>query len=392
MFYASFGLLSIVIHIIINYEIMKIPKSSDGVVKRRYRSFLFGVLIYYVSDVLWGFLYDARIVPFVYADTVVYFAAMGLSLFLWMRFIDAYTDNKSIWSKILTLSGWMIFCFQIVMLIVNIFTSYMFYFDKDGEYFPMPGRYIALTLQVVLFILLSVYTMVLSIKEKDLSAQRYRAIAVSGLVMTGFIIFQTQFPLLPFYAIGCLIATCIIHTFVVAGDKAKMNLKYGSVKQLAYRDALTNVKNNNAYTEAKDSLDIRIHDEVLEELGIAVFDVNDLKLVNDTMGHDEGDRYLREACSMICNVFKHSPVYRVGGDEFVVLLEGEDYQNREMLMEEFDKKVEENLQNGGAVVSGGMDVFVPGDDFGFDSVFRRADARMYERKTQLKKKKEDKNE
>ena len=143
MFYASFGLLSIVIHIIINYEILKIPKSSDGVVKRRYRSFLLGVLFYYVSDVLWGFLYDTKNVPLVYADTVLYFATMGLSLFLWMRFIDSYTNNKTFWSKILTFSGWMIFCFQIVMLGVNVFTSYMFYFDKDGIYVPMPGRYIA---------------------------------------------------------------------------------------------------------------------------------------------------------------------------------------------------------------------------------------------------------
>lgn len=385
MFYASFGLLSIVIHIIINYEIiLKLPKSSDSAVKRRYRSFLFGVFIYYVSDVLWGFLYDSKIVSLVYADTVVYFAAMGLSLFLWMRFIDAYTNSKSTWSRILTYSGWMIFCFQIVMLIVNMFTSYMFYFDKEGAYYPMPGRYIALMLQVILFILLSVYTMVLSIKEKDLAAQRYRAIAVSGLVMTGFIILQTLFPLLPFYAIGCLIATCIIHTFVTAGDRAKMDQKYGSVKQLAYRDALTDVKNYHAYTEAKESLNIRIHDEALEELGIAVFDVNDLKIVNDTMGHDEGDRYLRESSSIICNVFKHSPVYRVGGDEFVALLEGEDYANRVTLMEEFDRRVEESLKTGGAVVSGGMDVYLPGNDFGYDSVFRRADAKMYERKKQLK--------
>ena len=387
MFYASFGLLSIVIHIIINYEILKIPKSSDGVVKRRYRSFLLGVLFYYASDVLWGFLYDTKNVPLVYADTVLYFATMGLSLFLWMRFIDSYTNNKTFWSKILTFSGWMIFCFQIVMLGVNVFTSYMFYFEPDGEYFPMPGRYIALGLQVMLFVVLSIYTLVLSIKEKDLVAQRYRAISVSGMVMTGFIVLQTLFPLLPFYAIGCLIATCIIHTFVAAGDRAKMDQKYGSVKQMAYKDALTNVKNNNAFTEAKDSLDIRIHDEALEELGIGVFDVNDLKLVNDTLGHDEGDRYLRESCSIICNVFKHSPVYRVGGDEFVVLLEGEDYKNREFLMADFDKQVEEHLKNGGAVVSGGMDVYNPGYDFGFDSVFRRADAKMYERKTELKKKK-----
>ena len=57
--------------------------------------------------------------------------------------------------------------------------------------------------------------------------------------------------------------------------------------------------------------------------------MNSLKLINDTQGHEAGDSYLIRACHLICNSFKHSPVYRIGGDEFVAILSGDDYDNRE---------------------------------------------------------------
>lgn len=52
-----------------------------------------------------------------------------------------------------------------------------------------------------------------------------------------------------------------------------------------------------------------------------VFDINNLKIINDTLGHDFGDILIIDSCKLICKVFKRSPVYRIGGDEFVVILE-----------------------------------------------------------------------
>ena len=60
------------------------------------------------------------------------------------------------------------------------------------------------------------------------------------------------------------------------------------------------------------------------EFAIALCDVNGLKIVNDTQGHKTGDMYIRDAAKLICETFEHSPVFRVGGDEFVVVY---DYQN-----------------------------------------------------------------
>ncbi len=385
MYYASFGILAIIIHIIINFEAIRYPLNGDNIVKRRYRSFLWGIMSYYVSDVLWGFLYDTKIVPLVYADTVLYFWTLGLSLFLWMRFTVAFLNKNDIFSKILSYTGWSIFVFEIVTIIVNFFIPIMFAFESDGEYKPMQARYIALGLKFMLFVVMAVYTLIIAVKEENRRGKlHHRAMGFSGLVMSVFIVLQAIYPLLPFYAIGCLIANCIIHTYVEVDDKVLQARELGSVKKIAYKDVLTDVKNANAYTEAKAGYEEKIHDKVIKELGIVVFDLNNLKKVNDTLGHEAGDKYLKASSKLICGIFKHSPVYRIGGDEFVALLEREDYQNRENLLDEFNKIIENNMRDGGAVIAAGMDVYLPNVDFGFDEIFERADTKMYSRKKQLK--------
>ena len=385
MYYASFGILAIVIHIIINFEAIRYPIKGENIAKRRYRSFLWGIMFYYIADVLWGFLYDTRIVPLVYADTVLYFLTLGLSLFLWMRFTVAFLNKKNVLCEILTYTGWSIFVFEIATIIVNFFIPIMFAFESDGEYKPMQARYIALALKFLLFVIMAVYTLIIAVKEEGRSGKlHHRAISLSGFVMSGFIVLQALYPLLPFYAIGCLIANCIIHTYVEVDDKVLQARELGSVKKKAYKDALTDVKNTNAYTESKAIYEEKIHDKVITELGIVVFDLNNLKKVNDTLGHEAGDKYLKASSKLICSIYKHSPIFRIGGDEFVALLEGEDYENREILFDKFNETIETNMRDGGAVIAAGMDVYLPDTDFGFDEIFERADTKMYSRKKQLK--------
>lgn len=70
---------------------------------------------------------------------------------------------------------------------------------------------------------------------------------------------------------------------------------------------------------------------------IVMFDVNDLKKINDTAGHQAGDQYLCEACKIICDIFKRSPVFRVGGDEFAVIAQNNDYTCLEEHLREVDE-------------------------------------------------------
>ncbi len=385
MYYASFGLLAIVIHIIINFEAArKYNADSEIPGKKQYRLFLFGLLFYYVSDVLWGFMYDTGIVALAYADTVLYFFSMGLSILLWTKFTVAYLDRQNVFSRILTYAGWGIYLFEIVTLIVNIYVPIMFAFMPDGEYIPGSARYINLGIQFILFVILAAYTTFISLRTEGQTKLHYRAISFSGIVMSIFIVLQTLDPFLPYYAIGCLIANCLVHTFVEVDDKVNRDKELGSVRKIAYKDALTNVKNANAYKEIKNDYDERIRNKEINELGIVVFDLNNLKMVNDNLGHEAGDRCIRESGKLICSIYKHSPVFRIGGDEFVALLEGEDYTNREALLSVFNAQIDYNVKKGGVVVASGMAIYNPERDMGFDKVFERADIRMYDRKKALK--------
>ena len=160
MYYSSFGALAIVLHFIINYDFLKkTSRDQTTIVRTRYRYFLFGIVLYYVSDVLWGMLHELRIVPLVYADTVLYFFSMVLSVLLWTRFVVVYLDVKKGFSRFLIYAGWAIFTYELIMLIVNFFIPVVFYFNEAGDYFPHQARYITLATQTLLFFISSVCIM-----------------------------------------------------------------------------------------------------------------------------------------------------------------------------------------------------------------------------------------
>lgn len=378
-------MLALAVHVIINIrDLYKLPEDATRV-QRRYRHFLYGLICYYTADILWGILYGWRIIPLAYFDTAMFFATMGLTVFLWMRYIVSFLDHKSIFTTVLEYCGAGIFAFQILALVVNLFHPIVFYFDETKEYIPLQTRYIMLTLQVVLFAATAIYPLIRSIRiSKRKDRLHHLAVGLSGVVMTVFIVLQMKDPFMPLYAVGCLVATSIIHAFVEMDEKEERDRQLGSVKRMAYKDPLTNVKNITAYTEAKSFFDNLIKEGELKDFGVIVFDLNNLKTVNDTRGHDAGDKYIQRACRLICNTFKHSPVYRIGGDEFVAFLEGEDYQHRVELIESFNSKIENNVKNGGVIVSEGLDVFDPEHDHDYDEIFERADRKMYERKKKLK--------
>ncbi len=163
----------------------------------------------------------------------------------------------------------------------------------------------------------------------------------------------------------------------------------GVISEKAYRDTLTGVGSKAAYVKKAAELN--------EEIGsggnafaLVMADMNDLKKINDEYGHKAGDSYIRGCCHIICETFKHSPVYRIGGDEFVVLLQGQDHENREELLEtvktvyneSFADTDKEPWMRFSAAV--GMAELTDDDD-NIEQVFRRADESMYSEKKKFKK-------
>ena len=180
-------------------------------------------------------------------------------------------------------------------------------------------------------------------------------------------------------------------------QKAELNLRdmneqMGQLSKETYTDPLTGVGSKAAYAKKLEELNesIRNKKESLE-FAMVMVDINYLKTINDKHGHDAGDRYLQECCRMICDTFKHSPVYRVGGDEFVAVLLGQDFQKRKEKTDQLKAAYEKSLSNThvspwlrcSAAVGMAEYVYF---DYSAETVFRRADKAMYDNKTQIKKK------
>lgn len=155
-------------------------------------------------------------------------------------------------------------------------------------------------------------------------------------------------------------------------------------RTVAFTDPLTGVKSKHAFAVREGQMETQIVEDQEGAFGLIVCDVNGLKKINDTLGHKAGDDYIRSASAMLCEYFKHSPVFRVGGDEFVVLLEGRDYESREEILGAINDEIEGNIAKEKVVISLGLAVYEPGVDQSFHEVFARADGLMYERKVQLK--------
>lgn len=151
-------------------------------------------------------------------------------------------------------------------------------------------------------------------------------------------------------------------------------------------DALTSVRNKGAYADYVQNLQDQLEkQEDPIEFAIGVFDCDNLKLVNDYSGHDKGDIYIKSACRLICKTFAHSPVFRIGGDEFAVVLQNEDYQNRDELVEKFKALQMEMCSSAENQweeprVAMGIAAFDPEIDTTVDDTMRRADRFMYEDK------------
>lgn len=161
------------------------------------------------------------------------------------------------------------------------------------------------------------------------------------------------------------------------------------ISSIAYKDSLTGVKNRTAYNEIVTELDLAMELGNCEPFAIVVADINGLKKTNDRYGHEIGNKHIIKAARVICDVFKHSPVYRIGGDEFVVLLRGQDFEARHDLLNAMDEQyIDASITAGEEIipisVARAMEEYDLGLDFSFDDIFNRADAKMYENKKAMK--------
>lgn len=159
------------------------------------------------------------------------------------------------------------------------------------------------------------------------------------------------------------------------------------LNEAAIQDGLTGVKNKAAFNESCQIINERIPGGDVQ-FALAVFDVNYLKHANDVFGHRAGDALLKCVSGHISSVFANSSIYRIGGDEFVAILRGEDLPLHQSLYSRFQESVRwlrlEEYPEVRISCAIGLSVFDPMTDKSVSEVFERADQLMYQNKREIK--------
>ena len=220
MTYSIIGILAAVILVIINRDVLWLKNGKARTdTHNTYRLFLFGIMAYYITDMLWGILEDHKLAAVLYADTVIHFTAMALSVMLWTQYVVSYLEKDDFFTRMLSYAGKTILSFEIVVIIINFFTPIMFSVDADCTYHAGSARYVMLALQILMFVLTSAYTLFVSCKSSGKVKRCHLTIGLFGIIMAVMISIQVFYPLLPMYAMGYMLGTCILHSFVVEDEK-----------------------------------------------------------------------------------------------------------------------------------------------------------------------------
>lgn len=323
MSYSSSGILALIILLIINHDVLRNRQGREIIpAHRSYRLYLIATAAYIVTDIFWGFLYEWKLTALVYADTVLYFVFMAFTILLWTRFVIDYLQERGTFSKILMLSGVLIFCFQILMLLVNFLLPILFFFSRTSEYHAGPARYAILVVQIVMFSSTAGYAFMAVAKNTGTMRLRYRTIGWCSALMAVFVSGQAFYPLLPLYAIGCLLATCLLHSFVLENEKEEYRDDLeekleDSIRQGKYYDLLTGLPSMTYFFELAEIWKDHAVEEG-EEPALLYMDFLGMKFFNKKYGFSEGDRLLQAFARILIRTFGSENCCRIGADHFAV--------------------------------------------------------------------------
>lgn len=219
MYYSLIGVLAIIVLLIENSDILlKRDVAFDSRVWRSYRRFLFAVLAYYVTDVLWGGLESLRLPELLFVDTTAYFLSMAACVAFWVQFMVAYLDGGARFRQISRAGGLLLALLVVALSAVNVFTPVLFTVDEAARYTPLGGRHAVFALQTTMFIWVSIFT-ILQRKGNTQPGklhQRYRTLSFVSLIMAACLLLQLQAPYLPIYTIGTMLGTCRLKASVLA--------------------------------------------------------------------------------------------------------------------------------------------------------------------------------
>ena len=167
----------------------------------------------------------------------------------------------------------------------------------------------------------------------------------------------------------------------------ELKIYINSIKDLARLDSMTGMANRTSYVGAIADIDVRLRKHEELHFAVVMLDLNDLKFINDVHGHSEGDRAIVRASNLIKDSFPEAQLFRIGGDEFAVILANKGTDALQILSQTFEENVKRHNSEAQIPVSiaHGYAIYNPQRDTCFADVYARADREMYECKRRDKK-------
>ena len=303
MTYSIIGILAAIILLIINRDVLRNPDGKGFTrVQLSYRRFLMGVMGYYITDMLWGVLEARRLTAVLYADTAVHFFAMAAAVMMWTQYVISYLEERNTFGAILYRAGILFLIFETAAIILNFFRPVLFWFEADGSYQAGPARYVTLAVQILLFLLTSVYTLSVTAKAEGKIRRRHLTVGLFGIAMVVLIAVQVFYPLLPFYAMGYMLGTCLLHSYVMEDEKEeyrreledslereRLQKKELTESRQALREALSDAENAN---KAKTAFLSNMSHEIRTPMN-AIIGLNNIAM-NEPSASDKVKEYLEK--------------------------------------------------------------------------------------------------
>ncbi len=274
------------------------------------------------------------------------------------------------------------FILSVIIIIVNSFRPFAFDIVENDRYERMSSSgFFFIILWPIFYVFCGVIFLARNYSASaGTKRENYGYIIIFALIgfIAGIVSFISRgFLLWP------LIAIDLIYLYINVLSKSNQKLDI-----LAFKDSLTGVGNAALYASVSGHIKESI-DAGTAEFALVVMDANGLKYINDNYGHEAGNKFIITCAKFICRIFDHSPIFRIGGDEFVTILEKTDFEEREELLRRFDEEMLNEKVVSGELeidlsIARGIAVYTKG--MTFDEVFYKADSEMYINKSEVKKK------
>lgn len=315
--------------------------------EQAFRRLLLWVIFFCVQDIFWGLtgsLPSIGDLPLFIASTVFH-ASTVTTTYFWLDYVLTFLGDRIRYRRVYLALDGVVLLVQYTLLVINFFVPTIFSV-RGGIYFTEFLRPLAFANQYMVYLLIGLLTLFKAVATHGETRRKHFTVFCFALapILTG--VFQLLYPDAPFYSIGYFLGTIIIHLFIVQSERSEMQtiqhemenrnnqLRIAEQILLSNTDRLTDLPNRRAYEDALPAA------EADDDLCYVSVDVNELKVVNDSLGHAAGDELLIGAAACLQEALGAAgKVYRTGGDEFVGLLHA-DRQQLQRLIEQLNRQVD----------------------------------------------------